>query len=582
DIIGDINVRQIEPGSLMISGGSAVNTQALLGHGGNNYSGIMNGNVVTGSPFTQVILNGGSGNTSGARVGHGGLNASGPKTGDIALNASVVLLGAGDGEASTASIGHGGTNGNGDADGSISVMATAGNIEMVAGDAGQAAAVQIGHGGGGYSGSVVSDDITVSASGNIFFTAGDSDSSVAMIGHGGSNASTGGLTGNVTVTAGAEIVGTAGTGRFSFAQIGHGGDQVSNALGGDIEVTSNGGSVRMTGMDPTQGSYAKVGHGDDLRGASAAIAGTGSRTGDISLRATDDIRIRSGLVGHVNDEAVPAATPVDAGNNTTLSVSSDDPTDPAGGNLVVDSNSQVYGEEDLRVYLSERSTNQIEANAVINGQIWSGAPSDPTLTQGDDEFTRFITGTNPSSPLEHNFGVVTDPAPTNAAGFAFYYNSIELNAAAVNPGGGGGIGGIGGGGGTGGGVLIGSLTEEELGDLLTQFDLEIFEIIGSDEFTPDDRTTDDWQRAIRELYTRFDIPSSFQYEGFDQYGPEGEMIYDFFFSNGIEAEDGDIIIPDDVLRRQQQILEDQEEEDTNSNSAQQDSNGEAGEPLALR
>ncbi len=550
-ISSTISLTSLEKGILDISG-DGDRSYAQIGHGGGGYNGDLGGGIVPVGEYTDVTISGGTEAFSYAMFGHGGANSIGSKSGALELVADSISLKAGDGQTASAQFGHGGFRSSGVVSGSIKLESTVGDISAVSGDVGVVATTQIGHGGFDSASNVLDQSIEVVSAGDVVLDAGASDASSSLIGHGGGSADPTTLRGTISVEAEGEVRVLADTGVFSFGQIGHttGDDRVAT-LGGDISVVAQEGVI-LTGVDLENGSYAKVGHGDDLRGAVAGASGRGSRDGDIEVSAGSDIRLASALIGHLNDETNATAT---ATSGLQMQVGSLMPTDPAAGDLVTDDLTQLYGEEDVRIYLPTRANNQIEVDALINGVSWTGTPVDPTLEQGDDEFTREITGTNPSSPLDHDFGAPTDPAPANAAGFAFYYNSIELNAV-VDPGTGGpgtggpGTGGPGTGGGTdpvGGGGIGGFIDENG------EFDANGR---GSETFKRDDRIFDDEQRVnIR----RISRPSSFifRFEGFDQYGPNGESIWNYLFS----GEDGITFgfLPEE--EDQLVIFEDEEDEE---------------------
>ena len=51
-----------------------------------------------------------------------------------------------------------------------------------------------------------------------------------------------------------------------------------------------------------------------------------------------------------------------------------------------------------------RINNQIGAGSILNGQVWTGAPTDPSATQREDEFT-IIT----DAYVNAHYGQVPDP-----------------------------------------------------------------------------------------------------------------------------------------------------------------------------
>src|SRR5690606_34412800 len=120
--------------------------------------------------------------------------------------------------------------------------------------------------------------------------------------------------------------------------------------GGDLELSAP--------QSESAGAYAKIGHGDDMRAGFAAIGGTGNRSGNITIAADGSISLEQSLIGHIN--SVSNAT---ASGTTFLGVSSDDPANQSGGDLIVDADSELSGDE-LRFYLPRRQNNQIAVGAL--------------------------------------------------------------------------------------------------------------------------------------------------------------------------------------------------------------------------
>ncbi|MEX2578591.1 MAG: hypothetical protein WD342_05995, partial [Verrucomicrobiales bacterium] len=123
-------------------------------------------------------------------------------------------------------------------------------------------------------------------------------------------------------------------------------------------------------------------------------------------------------------------------------------------------------------------------------------------------------------------------------------------------------------------------------------------------FFPVDRTRDDDRREQEDLYTGFEPlytgfnPTVFHYEGYDQYGPEGESVFDVTEpdSSGliVEVVDDtsaflavDVMFGEDVLEIQKRILAEEEDDDEEEDEAEdeeqeavQDDDSEGGETLA--
>ncbi len=70
---------------------------------------------------------------------------------------------------------------------------------------------------------------------------------------------------------------------------------------------------------------------------------------------------------------------------------------------------------------------------------------------------------------------------------------------------------------------------------------------------PDDRIFDDWLEDEEKKYFGPGIPVFF-YEGFSQYGPNGEVIYDFNNTAGLDEDE------EDVLRRMLRLMREQAEQ----------------------
>jgi hypothetical protein len=232
----------------------------------------------------------------------------------------------------------------------------------------------------------------------------------------------------------------------------------------------------------------------------------------------------SSLIGHnngVNTSASPAT------GDTQLAVSADAPSNELGGSLIADAGSEIWGADETRIYLPGRVNNQLAAGSIINGRVWVGAPLEPSLTQRADEFTvRLLTGSVLTTPGEHNGTFNSGPTPATAESFAFYYDIIRL-LGAVGP------------------------TGTDNGGVLT------------------DRLVDDYQRELQEFYTGFNTLNVY-YEGFNQYGSNGEAIYQFI-SSRILGISGGVLDPDteDALRRLRARLKAIEEEAARqSNDAQ--------------
>lgn len=292
-------------------------------------------------------------------------------------------------------------------------------------------------------------------------------------------------------------------------------------------------------------------HPDDLFSPSSTIdslAGSGNRSGDIKVSSSANIVLVDGMIGHVNNASETSTAGASAaGGSTQIAVSTADPTDPAGGSLLADSSSEFGGADEVRIYVPERSSNDVEVGALINGVSFAGAAVDPTTAQRDDEFTINVTGVQNVALNQHSNAFDSGPAPVNAGSFAFYYNSVQLTDPVVPPGGGGtgtgtggdGDGGIGTSGGFGGRGLLFTLAE-------------VFNLF------PEDKAQSDWQRENEALFTGFN-PFSMFFEGYDHYDVNGNPVYHFIFSNRLDSELRVEVGYEDVLKLQERMLEEDSE-----------------------
>ena len=519
--------------AVTVAAGEGDSTYAQIGHGGIDFNGALSGDVIVGdrdpllSNVSDVGVTGG-GSAAGteinayAQIGNGGYSSMGAKSGEVSLNATSVLVAAGTGVSSSARIGNGGSRGSGDIDGDVAVFASTGSITVAGGD-GTFADAMIGSGGIQYAADSITSATTVTSPLDVILSGGAGIQASAQIGAGGLESTADVITGNVAVTAGNDIRLTGGTDIRGFSQIGNGGATADGDFSGMIDVIS-GNDIFLTTANGDTGAYAKIGHGDDLFSLSStigALAGSGTRDGGIKVSAASDIVMLNGMIGHVNH----AATSATATGSTQIAVSTAASTDPAGGSLVADSDSEFAGSDELRFYLSERSSNDVQAGAFFNGVAFEGAETDPSELQRDDEFTVFITGDQTVMPDEHGNTFDTGAAPSNAGSFAFYYNSIELVTVpdivipGTHPVGGGGSGSGDSGGGSGqggsGGVFGG---------------FSLFQFLG---MFPSDKAQSDWIRENEGLYTGFNTFGMF-FEGYDQYDVNGNPVVHFDLSNDFD------------------------------------------------
>jgi len=498
-INADLAINFADGGDFLINGGSGSGAYARFGHGGTSYNGSIVGDLITNGEIGTLALAGGTGVSAYSQFGHGGDGSVGGRNGAIAVTAEEVILAAGDGFRSGSQIGHGGRGAVGNIAGSINVATTAGDIDVTAGN-GAFSAAQIGHGGQGFSGVVVDQSITLDSAGGLNVTGGAGNQSGTLIGHGGGAASGAGYGGAIAITAAADVAVTGGSGLTSFSQIGHGGSQVTSTLAGDISMVIGGDLALSAPQSESIGAYAKIGHGDDMRGGFTATGGSGSRMGNIAIAADGSISLGQSLIGHVNSNSIATAA-----GTTFLGVSSSSPADQAGGDLIVDADSQLSGEE-LRFYLPRRQNNQVAVGALLNGVAYQGGQSDPSPTQRDDEFANFVSTTGGVSALgQHDSTPGSGPAPTNAGNFAFYFDTIVEGTPPVTP----------------------------LPPLPPVSPLPPVLLPDFTDFILDDPILNDWQRDQAREYSGPGV-TNFYYEGFSQYGLGGESIFNLPNANAIE------------------------------------------------
>ncbi len=500
---------------------SSDTSHSQIGHGGFRNDGDFSGGINIDAGGTLTVTAGAD--DVYAQVGHGGNKSVGSKSGAIDVAAASVLVEGGSGTDASARIGSGGSRAAGDIDGAVKVVATAGDVE-VKGGSGNFADAAIGAGGFQYVADSITSATTVTSFNDVIVSGGTGIQTSAQIGAGGLESTADAIAGDVSVTAGNDIRLTGGNQLRAYSQIGNGGATADGDFSGMIDVIS-GNDILLTAANGAGGAYAKIGHGDDLfsqASSISALAGAGARSGDIKVSAASDIALADGMIGHVNQ----AATSATGTGSTQIAVSTTDPTDPAGGSLVADSDAEFAGPDELRFYLPERSNNEVQAGAFLNGVAFEGAETDPSEVQRDDEFTVLITGDQNLTVDEHENAFDTGPAPSNAGNFAFYYNSIALLDVPdpVDPGTdpvGGGTDPLIPGGGSGPSIP----GQEEDGGEFGGFSL--FEFLG---MFPDDKSKNDWLREREEAFTGFNSFRIF-FEGYEQYDLDGNPVFQFPFSN---------------------------------------------------
>jgi hypothetical protein len=493
-------------GALSINGGGSNGAYAQVGHGGVLAQGSKTGDLQV-TAAGGALLAAGSGVDAYTLIGHGGNRSSGAVTGDVTLESgSDIVLTGGEGAGTGARVGHGGISAAGELSGAVAVTTTIGSI-LITGGSGNTSTVDIGHGGSGFTGSVRDDSIVVSSAAAVRLNGGVGVQSGARIGHGGTGANGLEYSGAVDVIAVGDILLGGGSGGLAYSQLGHTGVSASAVTSGAIRVSS-GNDIGIEALNGANLAYSKIGHGDDFTGPFAILGAAGTLGGDIEVGAARDISLIDGMIGHLN-----GSSPGTAGTGSTrIAVSQADPTDPAGGTLTADADSEFSGNTELRFYLPRRGNNQIAVGALLNGVAFTGARPDPSPVQGDEEYTINIIGDVVLTPNEHGNAFGTGPAPATAAGFAFYYDTIVMGDLILPPGGGQGGGG-------------------PVPDPGPEF--PVAPGIDFLEFLLNDRTLDDWLEEREGVYSGFGNYGIY-YEDFDQYGFFGESIFGLYSTNGID------------------------------------------------
>lgn len=385
--------------------------------------------------------------------------------------------------------------------GAIEVVSKDGGVYLQGGALGNASA-QIGHRAIGFTVADIDADISVTSGADLVVDAGTGLQTFAHIGHGGGSASPNSMAGDIDINVAGSISANGGPAGGSYTQIGHGGFATSGNFSGSVSIVAPD-SIQLGTTGLSQGSYAKFGHGDDLRGTFAPQSGTGTRSGDLLVTAGSDIRMSSAMIGHINR----ATSATQTGGTTLIGVSRNAPDDPAGGSLIANGSSGFSGSE-LRFYLPRRENNQIAAGAFINNTVYGGVKN-PWPVQLNEEFTNFVEALDGTvtQPGEHDNSIGSGPAPTNAAAFAFYYDTLVLAPAIIPP--------------------IPPKPPVDPGGPVTP------PIIppgpqGPDwlSYIQDDWTLEDMRRDEEDRYTGPGI-TEILYEGFVQYGPNGEPVFNF-------------------------------------------------------
>jgi len=546
-ISGEITLNTLSPEmSLSLLGGAGGGSYAQLGHGGNGAMGNLSGQFDL-SPLSSVALAGGGGVNAYAQIGLGGYGSFGTKSGDLSIEAGSVTLTGGAGVGSLAQIGHGGRTGQGVVTGALSVASSVGDVAL-RGGTGAFASAQLGHGGSDYKGSVVGQSVTVASARDLLLEGGAGLQASTQIGHGGGNAQTGTLSGAILAFASNDVRVLGGLGGAAYSQIGHGGGSADANLAGNVVVHAEG-DVTVSAPSVANAAYAMIGHGDDYRGVFAPFGGTGERHGDVQVSAGDDIVLAKAKLGH----QIPAGG-VPMSGDLYIAASRNDPVSGSG---VLKSDAETVlataASGQLRVYLPRRANNQLAAGTTINGVGYGGVVHD-TWNRYPNELARHVYDNDgnlllammahenldpvwlgnlaaPGSPLQNDSALYSSAL----GNFSFYYDSITVFDLGPPP------------------AITGPSNPNPSApapETLPPVDpglAFLFQFL-----FPNDRTYDDWLRELEDLYTGF-YRFGIYYEGFSQYGPDGQSIFQWL-STGSEGSLFAMPSVDDPLRSQQQII----------------------------
>src|SRR5690606_31661831 len=127
---------------------------------------------------------------------------------------------------------------------------------------------QIGHRSLGSGSPALSGDILIASLGGLDLTGGGALLASAQIGHGGVSSTIGSIDGDIMLFVAQDIQVVGGNDNGTYAQVGHGGLFTHGDFSGDVALVAGGDiAVRSTGPGAGTAAYAKIGHGDDLRGA---------------------------------------------------------------------------------------------------------------------------------------------------------------------------------------------------------------------------------------------------------------------------------------------------------------------------
>src|SRR5690606_35353741 len=158
----------------------------------------------------------------------------------------------------------------------IVVAAKQGGIQLQGGDQ-IGTYAQIGHRSLGTTSSALAGDIRIRSLGGVEMHGGSGLLAAVQVGHGGASSTVASLSGDIAMEIADELILHSGSGGGAYAQVGHGGYITQGDFHGDVEIAA-GGQIALSADDPDSAAYAKIGHGDDLRGSFASLSSSGNRS----------------------------------------------------------------------------------------------------------------------------------------------------------------------------------------------------------------------------------------------------------------------------------------------------------------
>jgi len=260
-----------------------------------------------------------------------------------------------------------------------------GDLLVRGGDVAGAEAL-IGNGGG--AGNVFGDIDIFADSATI--RGGSGFQSFAQVGH----SSTTRAQGDTRIVVTEDILIRGGAGSRAYAKVGHGSTQADGNYYGDIFLSAEDGVqagsadadkndirlIRGTGNN----AYAQIGHGDFIFSSAPSASGTGTRKGDIQVRAGSDVISDGGMIGHVDPNRSQASS---SDSNVVVAVSRDQPRSILGatvrgedippndgvGRIIAKNGASfaVPSDSQLRFYVPTREGVKVEEGTQINGMSFT-------------------------------------------------------------------------------------------------------------------------------------------------------------------------------------------------------------------